>query len=70
MIKQDLKTIRKWCKLRTLDPRGVEGTCIMIYNQLDERQRHEMIKEFQDYISGCASGRIIPSLVEMKVPTN
>lgn len=66
MAKKYLKTIRKWAKLRHPDPKFADAA-INLYNNLDKVDKAKMLAEFQDYISGVESGRIIPSTPKIPI---
>ena len=68
MIKNDLKIIRKWSKLRHWDYKNVEKSALNLYNSLDDHDKPLMLQEFQNYIDGVKSGKIIPEPVKLKIP--
>ena len=68
MTKKELKVIRKYWKLRSIDPKGTTRVAIQLYNSLDEKDQIGMIKEFTNYIEGVKIGTIIPGPVVLKIP--
>jgi hypothetical protein len=68
MTKNELQIIKKYWKLRSIDPKGTARVAVQLYNSLDERDRDRMIKEFQDYIIKVEHDIIKPSPVVLKIP--
>lgn len=63
------KIIREWAKNRHYDQTGVVDAALSLYRTLDKREQEFMLREFKDYNEGVKSGRIIPSPVQLHVPT-
>lgn len=68
MTDTDRKIIRKWTKIRTLNPRDVEKSIRGFYKTASESDKKAMMKEFSDYLNAVESGTIKPTLFQMKQP--